>query len=133
MNDKRTKIEFLDTLFASRRVYSRQDVTERFEQQFQKGLSRRSFFNYMSALRESGAPIECKIEKTDFGSTTYYFYDEKFNLNTNIVNKYDTLKIKSALTVLQQFEHLPQMQDLEEVILKLEEQLSTPNAAESST
>jgi predicted DNA-binding transcriptional regulator YafY len=126
MTDKRTKIEFLDTLFATRRAYSWEEISNRFETQFQKGFSKRSFFYYLKTLKENGAPIEFRTEKTEFETTTYYYYDEKFNLSNSTLNKYDTSKLKSALTTLQQFEHLPQMQDLKEVILKLEQQIDTP-------
>lgn len=133
MTDKRAKIEFLDTLFASRRSYSRQELLKRFEEQFPKGFCRRTFFNYIRELKNNGAPLECKKVKSEFGTTTHYYYEEKFNLNNRVINKYDAHKIKSALTVLLQFEHLPPMQDLKEVILKMENQLDNPTESESPT
>ena len=130
MNDKRTKIEFLDTLLATRRHYSRAEIMERLEKAFNIRLSRRTFYNYIKILRENGAPLEFRTEKTAFETTTYYFYDEKFNLQNTSINQYDILKIKSALTILQQLAHLPQMQDLEEIMLKMEQQLTDSNAAD---
>ncbi len=122
MTDKRTKIEFFDTLFATRRHYTQEEIIQRFEEQFNKSLSQRSFFNYIKELRTSEAPLEIRTEKTDFGTKTYYFYEERFSLEGKIFNRYDATKIKAALAVLQQFEHLPQMQDLSEIVLKLEQQ-----------
>jgi predicted DNA-binding transcriptional regulator YafY len=123
MTDKRTKIEFFDTLLSTRGRYTQEDIIKRYEERFNKFLSRRSFYIYIKALREQGAPLETRTEKDDFGSKTYYYYEEKFNLSQNALNRYDAAKIKSALDVLQQFEHLPQMQDLSEVVLKLEQQM----------
>lgn len=125
MIDKRAKIEFLDTLLATRRQYSMEDIMQRFEKEFNKTLSRRSFFYYIQELKSSGAPLEYRTEKNDFGNITYYFYEESFNLSNTPLNRYDTLKIKSALNVLKQLEYLPQMEDLEEVILKLEQQINS--------
>ncbi len=123
MTDKRTKIEFFDTLLSTRGLYTQEDIIQRFEERFNKPLSKRSFFNYIKALRGQHAPIETRTEKDDFGTKTYYFYEERFNLSNNALNRYDAAKIKSAIDVLQQFEHLPQMQDLSEVVLKLEQQM----------
>lgn len=95
---------------------------QRFEKAFEKPLLRRSFFYYIQQLREMGAPLESRTEKQDFGRVTYYYYDDSFSISGSL-NRLDVLKIQSALNVLQQFEHLPQMQDLEEVLLKLEQQV----------
>lgn len=124
MADKRTKIEFLDTLLSTRKHYTQEEIIQRFEERFNESFSRRSFFNYIKEMRKEGAPIEHRTEKDDFGSKTYYFYEESFNMNKTTLNRYDTTKINAALAVLQQFEHLPQMQDLSEIVLKLEQQTS---------
>lgn len=123
MTDKRTKIEFLDSLFGSRKAFSMDNIIQRYESAFNKTLSRRSFFYYLKILKESGAPLSFRQEKSDFGKKTLYFYDSAFSLNNRKLNEIDLLKIKSALQILQQFKDLPQMQDLNDLILKMEWQL----------
>ena len=120
MTDKRSKIEFLDGLFGSRRAFSMEAIAQRYEATFHKPLSRRSFFYYLKVLRDSGAPLVFKQEKNDFGKETLYSYEAPFALNNRSLNELDLVKIKSALAVLQQYQELPQMQAVSDLILKME-------------
>jgi predicted DNA-binding transcriptional regulator YafY len=73
--------------------------------------------NYMRSRAGYMAPID--VEKTPQG-WFYYYTDRKFSISKSPLDLADSKKLRSVLKILEQFRHLPQFQDLEEIMIKLE-------------
>ena len=90
-----------------------------------KGVSSSTIEKDIRHMRSSegyGAPIE--VEKTASG-WFYYYSDRKFSITNSPLDSADAKKLKGILAILDQFRHLPQFSDLEEIILKLESKYIT--------
>ena len=98
------------------------EVTDYFIEELgiDRGVSKSTIEKDIAHMRSTAgfsAPIE--VEKTAEG-WFYYYTDQKFSISNSPLDTADAKKLKEILSVLEQFRHLPQFSDLEEIILKLE-------------
>lgn len=85
-----------------------------------RGLSRRQLFSDIRYM-ESEAGYAIPLEKKKDGKKTYYQYsDRKFSI-TNQPFKEDELKqLQSAMLLLSKFKGIPQLRELEDIIIRLQ-------------
>jgi predicted DNA-binding transcriptional regulator YafY len=88
-----------------------------------KGISKRTIeydLQFMQASEGYHAPIE--NEKVG-NKWIWYYTDRKFSITNSPLDKNDADKLNDALIILKQFEHFPQFEDIEEIILKLQSKM----------
>jgi predicted DNA-binding transcriptional regulator YafY len=120
------RILFWDEKLRTKRRFTLVALMDAFLRAFNETLSERAFRDDVKALREKGAPL--KIVKFDMknplleaNAKAHYFYEADFSLaQKQPLTAEDVERIRQATTLLKQFEHLPQFQDLEALLFKLE-------------
>lgn len=86
----------------------------------ERGISKRTV-EYDLEFMQSSEGYNAPIEKEKVRKEYYWYYtDRKFSITKSPLDRRDTEKLNEALIILKQFEHFPQFQDIEEIILKLQ-------------
>lgn len=86
----------------------------------EKGISKRTI-EYDLQFMQSSEGYSAPIEKEKAGDKWLWYYtDRKFSITNSPLDKDDADKLNDALIILKQFEHFPQFEDIEEIILKLQ-------------
>lgn len=125
---KQTKrLELLDELL-SRKKWTVDELFQRVNEKMDGiEITKRSFFRDIQDLIEAGAPLH-RPEKGD----NLYYYTHKYSLKTMLLDDDDVAILKKAISVLRQVEDFQMMDELEEVIQKLENRAHT-NVGEQNT
>lgn len=88
-----------------------------------KGISKRTI-EYDLQFMQSSEGYSAPIEKEKVGNKWIWYYtDRKFSITNSPLDKNDADKLNDALIILKQFEHFPQFEDIEEIILKLQSKM----------
>jgi predicted DNA-binding transcriptional regulator YafY len=87
---------------------------------YKKGISKRQI-EYDLKFMQSSEGYNAPIENEKAGEKWLWYYsDRKFSITNSPLDKDDADKLNDALIILKQFEHFPQFEDIEEIILKLQ-------------
>lgn len=118
------RLEILDELLATKK-WTIDELLNRVNQQVdtnQNPIDKRTLFRDIKYLsEEKGAPIH-RPEKKD----NLYYYTEKFSLKNIPLDEDDVASLKNAIQLLKQVDNFAILNDVEDVIRKLENRIHTP-------
>ncbi len=120
------RLEFWDSKLRNKREYTRAELENAFEKEFEELPSVRTFRSDMKELRKRKAPLSIKRFDTknsslESNTKNRYFYTDDFILTVKQpFTIEDAERINQAVSILKQFKHLPQIDDLNVILLKLE-------------
>ena len=124
------RLEILDELF-SRKKCTQEELLSYINDKLSddgKAIDKRTLFRDIKYLiEEKGAPVH-RPEKGD----EFYYYTAKFSIRNVPLDEDDVAILKKAISVLKQVENFQMMEEVEEVIRKLENRVHT-RAAEQTT
>lgn len=118
------RISIIDEILSDKIKISKTDLINRINEKLsdkgffdrrnkrEQEISEKTFHNDIKYLRYKGAPIKCEHGR--------YFYSEKFSLSCPQISKEDAQKLHNAVALLKQLDVVPQLQDIETLIAKLE-------------
>jgi predicted DNA-binding transcriptional regulator YafY len=124
------RLEILDELFG-RKKCTQEELLSYINDKLSddgKAIDKRTLFRDIKYLiEEKGAPVH-RPEKGD----EFYYYTAKFSIRNVPLDEDDVAILKKAISVLKQVENFQMMEEVEEVIRKLENRVHT-RAADQTT
>jgi predicted DNA-binding transcriptional regulator YafY len=140
MKPNQERLDFWNDVFNSLKPFTLQDLRRRYKRDFRKGkeakeISERTMKADFKKLRDLNAPLETKRfenqnETLGRDEKCHYSYTQSFELYPKLeFTSEDAKRIQEIVSILKQFQYLPHLEDLKEVLFKIEQQLNSSNTS----
>lgn len=137
MKEIQDRLDFWNEQFNTLDRITPNDLLMRFERKFQKKISHSTLQGDLKKLRTMIEPqvlhnerFENRNDTLNRNQKSHYFYSETFvpYAKTEFTGE-DAKRIQEVVSILNQFQYLPQLNDLKIVLSKIEQQLNPSDAS----
>lgn len=141
MKATQERLDFWNDVFNTMKRFTLQDLHRRYKRDFNddKDISERTIKADFQKLRALHAPLDAKRfgnrdQTLEHDEKCHYFYTHAFVLHTKPeFTSEDAKHIQEVVSILKQFQYLPQLDDLKSVLSKIEQRLNPSDTASGET